>query len=267
MAAQDAEPGETYFAPARRANRESLEASRHAFLSNHVAVKLLEAIPNPAMVLNAERQLVAANARLRALLKVDSLDAVFGLRLGEALHCVNCPHTEAGCGTGPYCVQCGAVQAMLESFEGHTTVSRECRLRSMHEEEEQAFDLEVQATFVEITGADLLVVALRDIERGEEAGGARASVLSRCAQHRGRAERAGPVPEHGSTPCGIGRVKLPAGLAPRLRANARGDRRAAAVAGGGAGGPTGLLEYRRAEAAAGERRRALRRERPVSPRR
>ncbi len=160
---EDANPGETHFAPARRASRESLEASRRAFLSNEVAVKLLEAISDPAVVLNAERQIVAANARLRALLDLHSLDEAFGLRLGEALHCLNCPHSEAGCGTGPYCVQCGAVQATLESIEGRSTVSRECRLRSMRGEEEHALDLEVQATFVEVAGADLLVVALRDI--------------------------------------------------------------------------------------------------------
>ncbi len=162
-AERDRNSEDTFFAPARRANQESLEAARQAFLSNEIAVKLLEAIPDPAVVLNAERQIVAANARLHALLKLDSRDEVFGLRLGEALHCLRCPQTEAGCGTGPYCVQCGAVQATVESLAGRTLVSRECRLRAMRGKEEEALDLEVQATFVQVAATDLLVVALRDI--------------------------------------------------------------------------------------------------------
>ena len=197
-AEHDPEEEKTHFAPAARADREALEAARQAFLSNAVAVRLLEAIPDPAVVLNGQRQIVAANARMRVLLGLTSFPEIFGLRLGEAIHCRHCPDTEAGCGTGPFCVQCGAIQAILESFEGHTVASRECRLLSVKDDEEQALDLEVQATFVEVTGADLLVVALRDISVEK-----RRQVLERVFFHdvlntAVAAQYAGAVPEYGS---------------------------------------------------------------------
>jgi len=157
------QPADTHFVPAARAGAEELEAARRAFAANDIAVRLLEAIPDPAVVLNRQRQIIAANARLRQLLGLASLPEVLGLRLGEALDCLHCPHTEAGCGTGPFCVHCGAVQAILEGFDARTSALRECRLLSTRNGGPAALDLEVQATFVEVSGAGLLVVALRDI--------------------------------------------------------------------------------------------------------
>ena len=106
---------ETFFAPAERADAESLQdlserISRHPHLSI-----LLEAIPGFGVLLNPQRQILAANRRMLDLVGASCPKEILGRRFGEAIGCIHSAEAPSGCGTGRSCAFCGAGTAILES--------------------------------------------------------------------------------------------------------------------------------------------------------
>jgi len=168
----------TYFAPAEKASVEQLRAESKRFLEDELAVALLEAIPGLAVVLNPERQIIAANARVMELLDLASPDALLGQRPGEALQCVNVENNPNGCGTGQPCQLCGAVNAVLDCLENQATAHRECRLRTKFKREGGAVDVDVQASFIRLGDLELVIAAMRDISSEK-----RRAVLERAFFH------------------------------------------------------------------------------------
>ena len=154
---------ETYFAPAPRATPVEVQSSREAFRSDPMAVAVLDALPDAAMVLNRERQIVALNSALLKSLGMDSLGELLGARPGEAVGCVCADQAPGGCGTGPSCPECGAVNAILECLESHQPVARDCHLRTHADADGGALDLDVLATYLKINTAELVLLCLRDV--------------------------------------------------------------------------------------------------------
>ncbi|MHB9025829.1 MAG: sensor histidine kinase [Armatimonadota bacterium] len=152
----------SFYAPAERASAEALQATRQAFLANDLAVTLLEAIPALAFVLNRERQIIAANTRFRQALNVDDA-ALLGLRPGEAVGCLYACDGPGGCGTGRYCLYCGAVDAILAALDNHDNATRECRILTRGAADGGMLELEVQASFFSVTEHELVVAVMRDI--------------------------------------------------------------------------------------------------------
>ncbi len=153
----------TYYAPGERADEEQLRTARARFLADETAVAVLESMPDPVMVLNAQRQIVAANSRLLDMLGLSDWEGVFGLRPGEAAGCLQCAEAPAGCGTGTYCLTCGAVQAIVEALQTRGPVSRECRMRVHQGSGTAALDLLVRANYLSLDGIDLVIAVLHDI--------------------------------------------------------------------------------------------------------
>jgi len=153
----------TYFAPAERAGAPVLATARAAFRQDRMAVALLEAIPDLAMVLNAQRQIIAVNQRLLQAFGVEDAAALVGLRPGEAADCVHAADGPGGCGTGVSCTYCGAVNAILDCLSNRRAAARECRIATHGQQDGGALELDVQATFLVIGEHDLAVIAMRDI--------------------------------------------------------------------------------------------------------
>jgi signal transduction histidine kinase len=147
-------------------------------LSDRIASTVLEGIPDPVLVLNRERQIVACNSLFLAITGKANAEELLGTRPGEAAECVHCDEGPGGCGTGEHCVQCGAVQAIVECLESRKPLTRECRLRTQSTADGGALDLLVRANLVTIEDLDFVVVALRDIS-GEK----RRHVLERVFFH------------------------------------------------------------------------------------
>jgi len=156
-------PARTYYAPAGRADPDELHAARREFISNRLAVTLLEAIPDLALVLNSQRQIIAVNSVLLEAMGVEDPESLVGLRPGELIECVNAEGAPDGCGTSACCEPCGAVNAILECLATQRACTRECRIRTRRYRDGGAFDLEVRATFVLVGGSGLTIVAMRDI--------------------------------------------------------------------------------------------------------
>lgn len=153
------EPVLTYFAPGERADESSLRSARATWQANRVAVTLLEAIPDLALVVNKHRQIIAANSRLLQALGLADMDVLLGARPGEVLRCAYAVDSPNGCGTGKRCASCGAVLAVLEALHTETTVARETRMLTL----EGSSELQVQATFLTVASSEFVVVSLRDV--------------------------------------------------------------------------------------------------------
>ncbi len=99
------------FAPPGRATSAQLKVQANLCLDDATVHAVLEAVDSYAVILNAQRQILAANGEFLELLQRDAPDAVLGLRPGEALNCAHFTEGPGGCGTSEHCRTCGAVLA------------------------------------------------------------------------------------------------------------------------------------------------------------
>ena len=167
----------TEFAPAERASEEEIER-QHRMLSQLPFVsEFVDAVPNMAMVLNAQRQIVFANRAFREFAGAGEVEDVLGRRQGEALGCshtsyigkrpgeaAECVHscsTEGGCGTTVFCRTCGAVQSILNSQKSGGMDIQECRM--VCGEEMEPLDLRVWANPIEVEGDLFTIFSVMDI--------------------------------------------------------------------------------------------------------
>ncbi len=153
----------TFSAPSERADLQAVRAAHERLLADPLAMKLLAALPDPVMVVNAERQVVACNHRLWEALGLGDPESMLGLRPGELIHCVHAAESPGGCGASEACANCGAVHAVLECLAERRPVAREGRLRTTNAAEGGAMDLCIRAVPLRIEDTDLVVVSLRDI--------------------------------------------------------------------------------------------------------
>jgi len=167
---------DTFFAPAARASAQALDRAARAIEGQRLLVTLINAMPGFVVVVNEQRQIVGINQRLLDTLGAPSLQAILGLRPGEALGCLNAKQAPGGCGTSYACAFCGAA-AMTEAWSTGASVARECHV-PLPVESGGALDLEVLVTPAGIDGLSLLVVAMRDIS-----GDKRRRVLERTFFH------------------------------------------------------------------------------------
>lgn len=146
-------------APAPAPAAESL-LSRTVDLGSALA-GILEAVPDMVLVLDGERQAIAAN-RLALTTLGRSEGQLVGRRPGELLGCVGVAEAPHGCGTGSRCGLCGAVQAILACQESGGAVSREARIL-VGGPNLAALDLIVTASPATVGALPLTVCILRDI--------------------------------------------------------------------------------------------------------
>ena len=107
--------GATRFAPAGRDT--PAEICHKAAIIERVPLlkNALDAMPNMVMILNGNRQIVAANRKLLEVLGAGVTEVV-EKRPGEALHCIRAKEGPDGCGTGIHCTTCGAVNAVMAAL-------------------------------------------------------------------------------------------------------------------------------------------------------
>lgn len=153
---------ETHFAPAARAD--SIEIQRQVGRLAHadLLMAISEAVPSAVLVLNAQRQIVYSSALMNRFVPEPRPDSLIPLRPGEAMACIHASQNAGGCGTTEFCIECGAVRAILAAQAGHAAV-RECRIVQHTLEGEEALDLRVQATPFEYDGELYTLFAIADI--------------------------------------------------------------------------------------------------------
>ena len=140
---------------------EEIAKSRESVLSDSVLSTTLDFLPEVMLILNANRQIIHANLALLEKLGLDSCDSICGLRPGALLDCGHANDAPEGCGASPFCRECGAFNAIVESQASSTKCVRECRLSL--KEYGEAMDLRVTATPFEISGEKLTMLVVHDI--------------------------------------------------------------------------------------------------------
>jgi signal transduction histidine kinase len=168
---------ETYFAPSGRDTPEDFSRKQDVVRNRPLLTAALNAIPGMVMILNTNRQIVAANQAMLRVLQVTA-DDLLEKRPGEVVGCVRPKEGPDGCGTSRYCVTCGAVDAILKSQSQNTQVVRECRILTQSESDAGALDLRVAATPIVVEGEHFIVVAVEDISQPK-----RLAVLQRVFFH------------------------------------------------------------------------------------
>lgn len=149
----------TYFAPAGRASPASLRAMQGKLYRVPLLDSVLDVLPVLVLLLNEERQIIAAS-RLVCDLYKKSREEILGLRPGELIKCANCQNGPDGCGTSWDCSVCGAVTAVLESQETDQSICRECQVM---QQDHDALDLRVTASPLLVAGDKYTCIVIEDI--------------------------------------------------------------------------------------------------------
>jgi len=151
----------TKHAPAERAAVDELGRQHESVASDPLLVQLLDGIPSPVAVLNAQRQAIFAN-RSMASLAVNLCRDIVGVRPGELIGCIHSADEPGGCGTSVACRQCGAVSAILARQITGSAHTVETRISVGGAGGDTSLDLEVTAAPLNLHG-DYTLFSLRDI--------------------------------------------------------------------------------------------------------
>jgi signal transduction histidine kinase len=153
----------TYFAPPERASLKDLQEQLRLTEVSPIIRALLQAVDGLLVVLNPQRQIVAASDPVILGPGRGSIAATLGVRPGELLRCVRVPEAPNGCGTSRHCAECGAVLAILASQETRQTAVRECLLTVGRNGHTEAHEFRVQASPLTVGRHNLTAVVLRDV--------------------------------------------------------------------------------------------------------
>ena len=153
---------ETYFASPERKPLKEIRESSARVVNDQIADALLRGFGGFVLIINEQRQILAANTNLLDMLQLDSQDGILGLRPGEAIQCVHSDDCVNGCGTGEYCRYCGAVKCVLDVQETNMAAEGEC-LMNLGPEGSVSMEFSIRAFPIYICSERLVVVLLRDI--------------------------------------------------------------------------------------------------------
>ncbi len=139
--------------------------------------RFLDAIPTSLLVLNGNRQIVAANRAFLELLGTGE-DVLLGKRPGEAVQCIRTTDGPEGCGTGRHCEVCGTVNTILGMQLSGDMTSGESRLLVNTPDGVSPLELRVTASPFPYEGEDYCVLSIEDLSQPK-----RLAVLQRVFFH------------------------------------------------------------------------------------
>jgi nitrogen-specific signal transduction histidine kinase len=170
-------PANTYFAPAGRDTPAEIRRKAEFIKDVPLLAKALDAMPGMVVILNGNRQIIAANRRFLRVLHASMAELV-EKRPGEAIKCIRANEGPDGCGTGLHCSTCGAVNAILDCGKHNVETVKECRILVKTPSEVVPLDLRVTASPFEVEKELFILVAIEDISHEK-----RVSVLQRTFFH------------------------------------------------------------------------------------
>lgn len=154
---------ETYFASPLRSPDEDVKRDRKIIENNPTITQLLEGFPDLALILNENRQLVAFNSKACAYVPEALQSNVYGMRPGEAVDCIHAKEMPAGCGTSQFCVECGAVKAIVQTIDKQESAIEECRITRKKNGLEESLDLRVHTSVININEKAFTLFSIKDI--------------------------------------------------------------------------------------------------------
>lgn len=135
------------------------------FVNKFTIVKnLLAALPNAALLLDSNRQIVAYNQAAKNILSPDENGRIEGRRIGEAVNCIHAVEMPAGCGTSKFCEECGAGKCNKSTRETLQSCSDECRITTKKNNIESPLDLRVHTSIIELDEKRFTFFTIEDIQ-------------------------------------------------------------------------------------------------------
>ncbi len=174
-------PPDTYFAPPGRATQEMVRLLTALTIRDPIVKALLQSVGGYVLVLNTQRQILAASREIMEALNVRELDPILGRRPGEAFHCEHAPEGPDGCGTAPACRHCGAVLAILAGQADGVPAGGECWLTMRRNGRIECVEFKVRATPLVIGSTPVIALVLHDISASK-----RRELLERMFLHDAR---------------------------------------------------------------------------------
>ncbi len=156
---------ETYFASPYRSGPRELRHQVEIVTSSPVIDGIMQMVGGLIAVLNENRQILSVNQQLLNALGVDNPEAVMGLRPGEAVGCRYATEMAAGCGTSEYCMNCGAVIAIVTSLGSDGPVARTCAISAERNGRPADLFFRVHAAPLQIEAERFVLLFLYDISR------------------------------------------------------------------------------------------------------
>lgn len=154
---------DTHYAPAEKADYSDILDSYNLFKNDTLLNMYHDAMPDIAVIVNKQRQLVYANHFLLEFLDLDSDKLLLGKRFGQLVECIHSEETTSGCGTTESCRFCGIVNAILDSQRLKKPIVKEARVTAGRGEETVSYDFIVKASPLTYHQEDYTIVCLHDI--------------------------------------------------------------------------------------------------------
>ena len=159
----------TWFAPAERSSADELQDLVDYCKQDPVIQAILLSVAGYVLILNEQRQVVAANETLLHDLHVNSADRIIGLRPGEVFGCIHCCDAPGGCGTAKNCSVCGAVIPVLSSQILDQPTTGDFLLSAQRNGVFEAFEFSVRTTPLLTKNEKLVVFVANDISSARRA--------------------------------------------------------------------------------------------------
>jgi hypothetical protein len=154
---------DTCYAPAARVTDADIQEQLKSMVGNSVIDTLLKSVGGFLAILNAQRQILAANDNLMKTLGVSDIAGVLGLRPGEALQCIHAEAHEGGCGTSEYCATCGAVVAIMTCLGNNEPVECPCSITVRKDGLNKDMYFSVRACPLSLGDRRLVLLFMQDI--------------------------------------------------------------------------------------------------------
>ncbi len=159
---------DTYFAPAKRTDQRKFKNQIAAVSHNPIMNTLLKTITGILIILNEDRQVVAANHVLLESLGTKNIESVLGLRVGQVLSCIHSEQLPNGCGTTPECMTCGAAIAMMATINENKTDEQICFLTKNENSANIDICLKVRAQPITIDNQKWILFFAQDITQEQQ---------------------------------------------------------------------------------------------------
>ncbi|NWJ41621.1 MAG: HAMP domain-containing histidine kinase [Geothrix sp.] len=151
------------FAPQGRATPGELNDQVDLCLDDATVHAVLEAVDSYAVILNGQRQILAANPVLLDALALDGPTRCRGLRLGETMECIHAGEGPDGCGSSRACRRCGALLSILATQATGQPSGGECLISLHRDGRWEAREFAVRTSSIVVAGHPLTLLTLRDI--------------------------------------------------------------------------------------------------------
>ena len=154
----------TYFDTPHRSTITEIDKQKAIVNKFTIVENFFEALPNAAVLLDSNRQIVTFNKIAQSILTPDENNRIEGRRVGEAVNCIHAFDMPAGCGTSKFCEECGAGKCNKYTRENLKSCSSECRITTKYDDQESALDLRVSTSIIQLDEQNFTFFVIEDIK-------------------------------------------------------------------------------------------------------